>query len=527
MYFKFGSQGSFSLFTRLYQPFVSRFGIGASGMGFTILGQLCWIGALICLARSWAGERYMWLSVAAAIAMPNAYAFFAYGEYFATPRLFAEALTMLALALLRSRPVWTLVLLVFAAALHPLMALPGIVTVFVYFALGRPLLWAAIPVGALAALVLGWANIQPFANMLQTIDPDWLAIIKLRSAQCLLTTWPRSTWFQILFVAVWASIALFLAGARDRRLLIAVLAAGASGLVCALVGGDLARNVFIVELQPWRAVWLLQIASRIFTPVIFGTLFARSTLVAERKADPFALAVLLTIILILVSWISRFIQMPYAAEFSGHAPAFVVLALAVIFVLLVLTDPKYRRIRQASVCFALILIPGAALEWDQRLPWTKFLETPAPPPQDLTALIPANASVYWEGAPEMPWFKLRRSGYFSCEQGTGVVFHRETAMAYRRRLESFWPLRRVDLDPHTDCRGVDLAQKANRTPAGLQNVCRREPELDYLALIVPIAGAPSRIWKSPVPFRDMHLVGQEISAYVTDRFYIYSCASLR
>jgi hypothetical protein len=527
MYFKFGSQGSFSLFTRLYQPFVSHFGIGASGMGFTILGQLFWIVALICLARSWVSERYMWLAVAAAIAMPNGYAFFAYGEDFATPRLFAEALTMLALALLRARPVWSVILLVCAAALHPLMALPGMVAVFVYFALGRPLLWAAIPAGVIAALMLGWANIQPFANMLQTIDPGWFAVIKLRSAQCLVLTWSRATYFQILFVFVWTSIALFLASAQDRRFLIAVLAAGAAGLLCALVGGDLARNVFIVELQPWRSVWLLQIVSRIYTPVIFGTLFARSALVAERKADPFAVTVLFTIVLILVSGASRLIQMPYAAEFTSHSLVFVTLAVAVIFVQLVLRDQKHRRLRQASVCFALILIPIAALDWDQRLPWTKFLESPAPPPSDLTALIPANASVYWEGGAEMPWLKLRRSDYFSCEQGTGVVFHRETAMTYKHRLESFWPLRRVDLERRADCRGLDLGQKANRTPAGLRDVCRREPELDYLALMAPITGAPSRIWKSPAPFQDVHLVDQKISAYVTDRFYIYSCAGLR
>ena len=119
MYFQFGSQGRFSLFSRLYAPFVSHFGAGAAGMGFTIAGQLCWILALGCLARNWIGGRFMWLSLAAVIVMPNIYVYFAYGEQFATPRLFAEALTMLALALLGSRPVWTFVLLGLSATLPP------------------------------------------------------------------------------------------------------------------------------------------------------------------------------------------------------------------------------------------------------------------------------------------------------------------------------------------------------------------------------------------------------------------------
>jgi len=527
MYFKFGSQGSFSLFTHLYQPFVSRFGVSAAAMGFTIAGQLCWIFALIWLARSCAGGRYIWLSVATVIATPGAYAFFSYGEDFATPRLFAEALTMLALALLRSRPVWTMGLLVCAAALHPLMALPGLVAVFVYFAFGRPLLWLAAPLGVVLAGILGWFGLQPFADFLKTIDPAWFSIIQTRSAQCLLTSWASGSFSQVLGMFFWAGVALFFVEAPDRRFMGAVLVAGAAGLACALVGGDLARNVFIVELQPWRSLWLVLLMSRIYTPVIFGLLLAKSSVVAQKKLNPFALAVLLTIVLILVTDTTRLIRYSYEAEFSNLSLIMVIAALTVIFVQLVLTDGKYRKLRLASLCVAIVLVPTAALEWDKRAPSTKFVESPTPPPADLVSLLPRNASIYWEGGAETLWLKLRRSSYFSCEQGTGVMFHRETAMTYKHRLDSVWPLRLGDLDPSADCRGFDLTQKANRTRAGLRNVCRREPELDYLVMMAPIADVPSRMWKSPAIFQDIHLVGEKITGHATDRFYIYSCASVR
>ncbi|HYJ34982.1 MAG TPA: hypothetical protein VEV64_02410, partial [Rhizomicrobium sp.] len=165
MYFTHGSQGSYSLFSHLYRPFLSWFGVGAAGMAFTLAGQLCWIYGLYRLARGWVGKRFLWLSLATAIVMPNAYAFFGYGEDFATPRLFAEALTLLGLAFLHTRPPLSFVLLGLAAALHPLMALPGLAVAFVYFALARPLLWIALPAGAATAWLLGAAGVAPFADL--------------------------------------------------------------------------------------------------------------------------------------------------------------------------------------------------------------------------------------------------------------------------------------------------------------------------------------------------------------------------
>jgi hypothetical protein len=526
LYFQFGSQGSFSLFSHLYLPFVSHFGVGAAAVAVTIVGQLCWIFGLFRLVRSWVDERYQWLSLATVIVMPNAYAFFGYGEGFATPRLFAEALAMLALSFLSTGPVWTWVLLILAAALHPLMALPGLGIAFIYFALARPLLWAAVPAGAGLAWALGMAGIAPFADLLKTIDPAWFSVIELRAAQCLLTTWSRESWFQILGILVWVVLALLLSQGPQRRFLAATLAAGIGGLACALVGGDIARNMLVVELQPWRSLWLLQLVSRIYTPVALGLLLSRSSLVAKRKADAFAAATLLTIGVVLVSATTRVIKLPYAAEFSRYSLMLSIVAMAVMFVELVLADEKFRRLRQVALCIAIALVPVAALDWDKRSAWTRFLESPEPPTQELTALIPANASLYWEGGPEMPWLKLKRSSYFSCDQGTGIVFHRETAMTYQQRLDSFWPLRLGELGRADDCRNSGR-EKADRSRAGLERVCRREAGLDYLALMTPIPGVRSRSWKSPALFEDIHLLDGKISGHVTDRFYIYSCAGLR
>jgi hypothetical protein len=155
------------------------------------------------------------------------------------------------------------------------------------------------------------------------------------------------------------------------------------------------------------------------------------------------------------------------------------------------------------------------------------VEAPSPPPQDLASLVPANASLYWEGSPEMLWLKLKRSNYFTCEQGTGVIFHRRTAIAYKHRLDSFWPLRLSELSPKDDCRNIDRTEKTNRSRAGLEAVCKKEAGLDYLALMAPIPGLRSRTWTSPAEYQDLHLVDGKITGHTTDRFYVYSCGDFR
>jgi len=520
MYFQFGSQGRFSLFSHLYVPFVSHFGVGAAGMGFAIAGQLCWVLALGYLARNWIGERFMWLSLAAVIVMPNIYAYFAYGERFATPRLFAEALTMLALAFLGSRPVWTFALLAFSAALHPLMTLPGVVAALAYFALVRPVLWLAFPAGAIAIAVLAWAGISPFAHLLQTVDPTWLSVIRLRSPQCLLTSLPASGWLPILAVFLWSGFALLLTKGRERRFLTAVLIAGSSGLVCTLIGADVAHNAFVMELQTWRSLWLIQVISTAYIPVVLFSLLAK------RNPDAFPLSAVLAAGLILLSAVTGVIRQPFA-DFNAVSLLLVAGALAVILVELLLDADRYRHFRLASLCCAVVLVPTASLGWDMRTPWTKFVESPGTPPAELAALLPQKSLVYWEGGPEMLWLRLKRSNYFSCQQGTGVVFQRETAMTYRHRVDSFWPLRSYDLDPDSECSGFDKSQTIDRTPQRLQTICRREPGLDALVLAESIPGLRPKIWKSPALFQDVHLADGKPVVRATDRFYIYSCAGVR
>jgi hypothetical protein len=187
-----------------------------------------------------------------------------------------------------------------------------------------------------------------------------------------------------------------------------------------------------------------------------------------------------------------------------------------------------RRLARPSGLFAIAAVSLALLVWDQREPWTKFVESADLIPDSLAAVLPENGSIYWEGGVELLWLRLKRPSYFSCAQGTGAVFFRETAVNFEHRAESFGSLRTLDFDISDLCPSFDQTEKLDRTRENLEAVCAREPGLDYLVLIEPINNTDSKIWVSHVPLEIVEITKDkaQLVTYQTDRFYIYSCASL-
>ena len=524
LFFQFGSQGNFSLFPWLYRPFLLLFGVGSTGMILTAAGQLLWLSGLFCLTRVLAGERAMWLSMAVVICMQNVYpGSFSYGDSYLTARLFSEAFVMHALAQLTAHPLRTWALLAVAAALHPLMALPGVGIALVYLALGRPIWWAMMAAGAALAAALGLAGIAPFYNLFRTIDPEWLAIINLRTSYCFVGNWPVAYFILAAGTVVSTVAALVLIDGSHRRFLTAVLIVGIGGVVCTYLGGDIARNVLIVELQPWRSMWLLQLVSRICVPLVLMALIAR---VAKPQFDKFAWATLATMGLILASSVARVLHNPTAVDFSLVSLAFLIPALALMAANLLLTD-RHLRVVLISAVAGFALIPLALMRWDSRSPWIRYVEAPEPPPRDLAALLPEGASVYWESGLEMLWFRLKRSSYFSRDQGVGALFYRDTAMAYQSRAVSFSPLGVGDLNEIETSAIMGKPPKPARNRAGLLALCRREKGLDYVVLTQPLDGVTPKVWKAPVLFQDMQSSDGTFYTPVADRFYIYSCAPMR
>ena len=122
----------------------------------------------------------------------------------------------------------------------------------------------------------------------------------------------------------------------------------------------------------------------------------------------------------------------------------------------------------------------------------------------------------------MLWLRLRHPSYYSCLQGSGVIFFRETAIAYAHRRESF----RFEPDRGGVCKPPDDVAPMPASLSELKRACAREPQLDYIVVPDLVAGVPATEWVSPasrwdLQMRDGSFVLREIS-----RYYRYGCREL-
>jgi hypothetical protein len=229
------------------------------------------------------------------------------------------------------------------------------------------------------------------------------------------------------------------------------------------------------------------------------------------------------------------VVLAFAAAAAAHwevfgqafaATALILLTLSAIWLLVTTLKSGAAWNPRLAGTLALVAVAACAIavaRWDQRTPWTRYVESGAAA-RDLSGVIPDRASVYWDGGIEMMWLGLGRPSFFSCTQGVGVVFSRGTAMAYLNRRASLFPLKERDFE---ECVEPDDGRQLNPRPADLANACAKEPDLDYVVLGRAFPGVASREWDAPVPLtveRPADPGGKQIS---TRRFFIYSCATIR
>lgn len=583
LYFRYGSQDQFTLFSLVYKPFIAAFGIASGNLILTVLGGCLWVTGIFYLAQSMFRDTNMaLLAVTAAILLPGNLGSIYYAEPFLTPRIFAETLTAYAMgSMLRGRPMRALVLLCLSITIHPLMTLPGLAVLFFYEATRRPFLWLAGALAVIAALALAIGGMQPFSRLFVSFDPAWLAIVELRDFFCFMTNWQIGAWLPVCNTFALAALEVSLASRVERRFLGSVLGVAVGGFALCLFGGDFLHNVLIVDIQTWRTAWLLAVVAHLLIgPMLLrvrkrGAPFAASSVVLLAPALALLalsglipmLSVVAAPICILawlvVAWEHRQQrEIPVPARLLVCLFLGLICAVAIVFVDLEMRKlaatpigpwPTILGIALAAVSLAalgMILIlpakaPGAAahplpmlflsiilvilagLNWDQRTPWTKFVDATAAPPADLAALLPGDSPIYWEGAVTIPWFLLKRASYFSCDQGTGVLFSRGTAINYQRRYESFEPLQTLDFGSAPICPLTEDHAPARRNRAALSALCKREPELGALVLIKRAEDDPGEVWVSPIKFENDGLADSEGKMVKTDRFYVYACADLR
>lgn len=553
-------QSGFSLFRCLASPLVLALGPSLAATFIAAAGSLCWLAGLIALAHGMARGRLAWAIVVIVAVLPAGYGdtgHFSFAETSAVPRPFAEAAVMAALAaILAGR--WRLAVasLAVAVTMHPIMAAPG-VAVAVLLGLWRlsparrRIALAGLGACAAAGLLAALAGVPLLERMVRVVDPDWFGMIIGRGPHLFPTRWAASALSPLLAAGATIAIAARLVAPPRRRLLVAVLGVGAASLVASVLLSDSLHLLLFVQLQMWRATWLVGVLGGCALAICMAALWSRDdagrlvlALLAVAwlvQPTPLVTAAVAGAALLLefgsirrlltlngrtVAWVCGLAGLAILYWAAGGILGYVAFLRAlppgdaprlvdpirnalqtvplVLLVMLWLHGPSLApRWRLPRLALGAIGLGASALGlWDQRTAAARALETP---PADFAALVADRpGAVLWLDGMSEAWFSLRRPQYMSPQQAVSIVFSRPLAMEWRRRAQRLADLglaRRSTLRPFTNAADDDRLRVTSDAVAGL---CRQPDAPGTIVMPIGQGASPpgdvgAVVWTLPSP----------------------------
>jgi len=484
MMFAFDGQSQFSIFTRLSDWLVSALNPANAALLLAFI-NLIWLVAVYRFITRLAEGRTRLALIAIMAVTPSAYGAFGlihFGETIPVPRPLAEAFVLFGLSfLVDEKRLAAFVCLVVGALFHPIMALPG----FGIFAIDlcwkdRRFIFLAIA-GAGLAIVAALAGLPLFERLSQSVDAEWLLILRQRNPYLFPSLWPLES-FTILALEL-ATIILalrYLPSPRARMVFIAAMVVGCGGLLLAYVFGDLYPLVLIVQAQLWRATWLVaalaalslgiclinlrnaSAAGHLSTLVlVIGWLFTDTPLLClacgaaalfcarlqQLDIRPRMLGILWAAVLV-TGFISKLATTLLFAGAYLQAPPDLASVVGLLWTIDIIAVPLaciaclwawrvswLTSTRMAVVSF--IMLCGAGYLWSLRPPVHRYADS-APFPKELSALLPnATSEVLWLGDRDMdPWYLAQNPNWGLFIQGAGIVFSRPLAMQWHERAQA-------------------------------------------------------------------------------------------
>ncbi|MCC7198843.1 MAG: hypothetical protein IT483_04995 [Gammaproteobacteria bacterium] len=483
VFLRFGSQDRYTIFSSLYALAIDAWGVEAAARTLMIVGQLAWVAAAAYLASSVLVGHARWAGLALLAGLPGFYGageVFRFAEPFLTPRIFAEALVLLGLALgLRKRTLLAAAAMLLALALHPLMAAGGALCLACVALSPRyPWMVPAAVVAGLGAAVLV-AVVAP-VGPLRLFPPEWLALIRTRSEFLLISDWDAESWECVITTLVALYIAATTAGPdRILRLARAGLTASLLGLLVTWVGATLFHVVLLTQGQAWRWSWV---------GTVIAMLVAATQAPAAWRAGPVARTALLLFaagsflkgwfavglfVLAAAVWAIRnrplpgsmgramflgsvaviattalgwaglhLTTWPYSSEASPHMwaidPLNRKIADGIIPILLIIlffraaNARRFGRIMAAAgaVALAAMMLPSS-IDWRRRFVPEELPQAGA----EWRRVMAHDAEVLWPQNPIGTWIILDRRHYVSLVQSAGILFSEGTAAELMRRAQ--------------------------------------------------------------------------------------------
>jgi hypothetical protein len=521
-----GSQGQFTVFPHIFAKLIGLTGLEHATLILALTGKLLWLAALFLLARAMMPRPTLWLLGMALVmgypAFYDSHKLFSYGESFATPRIFAEAFTLLALAAwLKAYRLAALMLAVIAGVLHPLIALPGgALLTLMYF---RSTRYGFATLAAFAIVAIGVASLLAtglYGRLFEVFDARWFDVVVLRNPYIFLDQWSAVAFGRVLFLCVVLGLMARESGSRLQPLAGALLVATIALMALSWVGAGVWKNVLLTQLQLWRVLWLAQIVALLMLAELLPRLWkagypdrvlaaclASAFLLDTWAAGAATLGGLLLRTLFLradgridthgrlwraLPWaivslglFAHLAPLPY--WFAANELYFGVAAwgtllgdrvgLIAILGVLYLAQVKWgRRMPRLGTGAAALLFLAAIFLWaeagEHKNPgWQSVyqqLQKDIPPGSVVASAI--------SGGVEATWFELGRASYASQAQAVGALFDRNTALAAGRRLELLHEAGFSDSQVEW---GAGRVQTNPLTRGSIMRLCQ-DPDLDYV-----------------------------------------------
>lgn len=576
IFFALEGQSAFSIYPRLSGAFLRWAGPGSGALVLTLAGLTTWLAALALFGSALVRGRLLWAALVVTAVVPSYYGqAFRYAEQFATPRLPAEAMVLAGLGALASGRHWlALAAMALAATIHPLMALPGLAVSVLALAL-RDRRWLLLPVAAgLLVAAAGLARLPLAERLFRLMDPAWAEALQV-NAYLFPTRWPETAWAVAAAQAATILLALpFVPAAGARRVLVAIIAVAILGVAVATVAADRWLVLLVVQVQPWRALWLLAVAGALTFPIaavglwrsgpggqvalgclVLGWLtaplsavgcvpaigavvlarivFRRPALITDRVRNIAWIAVALLGALtlgqraILVAGLVA--TKPADASVLGHMWLFWVLSIPVAGVAVCLAlrpDLKFSQGLGGTGAPALVLL--AALSWDDRSALTRIADRSRPDPE-LARLLPAGTSeILWlKNGAGHAWRLAGRPNWVSYMQGASIVFSPELGRVWQDRMDRLVAAGLADgADRYPWSGGTRSVLSPSR--AGFEAICRAPDGPS--AIIVPLDGSirlPDglgfAVYRLPAPSYDLGEQSDGFGWRVTETQAVATC----
>lgn len=585
MMFRLDGQSRFTIFPPVAAWLAAHVSLLTTAMLLVAASSVLWFSGLVVFVRA-AALRRPWASLAIVIAAPAGYGGFdllRFGESLAEPRPFAEAFVLFALAaFLANRRVLSLALLVLSVLFHPIMALAGVATICLALCIEDRRWIVAGLVGAIFVATAIWTS-APLASRLAPLDADWLRELSNRNAYLFPHAWPLKSYAWPIVQTILILVATGRAPAPLRRVLVAGLVAGASGVALSWFAGRYDPIVILVQAQTWRMWWLTAVLSAVALACIAvelgrgdaveRTALAALALAASIGSEYLASGVGLALVALAflarpaplrpfltdeaarMAWLAAsvvlfgltvgdlsdigavrgFAQPDYTPNFMSLALGYAAPPLIFGAVAIAAFGPPRFLVgasRRLAGLAMLLSVAIAATLWNSASSYDRALGG-AGRQAELARLTRARpGEVLWLFSTLEPWVWLGRPSWNAEIQGAGGVFSREIAMTYvdRGRAQIALGLRDESLVRRVSTTLKNLHPRLTRE--NVAAICRRPGAPAYI--IAPVAkgavldpGLKGAFWTPPAVRVEPLLRADRIDFVRIERYAVLACADNR